>query len=505
VSEPTPLESPHAEHEQTIVPVRPDLATFETVAAPPSRRRASRWPWVALAVVLLAGAVGVFVLLPRWVDNGPSAPAAATPVASAPAEPAAPKLSPEQIAALKAQAESLLAALLPQQQKLTAQHPDGWGGEQWKRYSELGRNGDDAYLANSFQDAIQAYTEAAALGEQLLKLSAEIEKSALAAGRDAYAAGNAELATKQFDVVLGINPDNAAAKAGLAAAKKLPQVLELVRNGDAARTAGRLKEAAEDYRGALAIDPSWPAARNALDDVIQSIKSNEFADLMSAGQNALAEQDFNAAADQFHAALKVRPQSKEAQDGLTEAEQGLKLDKISLTEARALAFERRELWDRAIEQYQAALKIDPTLAFAQTGLERARARQGLEAKLVNLIDNPRLLFGDSVLKSAQALLEEAQAQPDAGERLKGQIEQLGALIKAATTPVTVTLHSDAMTEVTLYRVGALGTFAEKTVELRPGVYTAVGSRDGYRDVRQTFTVLPGRETPAVRVVCVEPI
>ena len=62
-----------------------------------------------------------------------------------------------------------------------------------------------------------------------------------------------------------------------------------------------------------------------------------------------------------------------------------------------------------------------------------------------------------------------------------------------------------LTEVTLYRVGALGTFVSKQVELRPGTYTAIGSRDGYRDVRRTFTVVPGRELPTVSVVCIEQI
>ncbi len=202
---------------------------------------------------------------------------------------------------------------------------------------------------------------------------------------------------------------------------------------------------------------------------------------------------------------KFGQQSKEAQDGLTQAEQGLKLDQIALTEARALAFERRELWDRAIAQYQSALATDPTLAFAQTGLERARARQGLEAKLLNLIDNPRLLLSDNVLAGAKSLLGEAKGVQDPGARLQDQVAKLEDLVRLASTPITVELHSDSLTEVTLYRVGRLGAFAAKTVELRPGTYTAVGSRDGYRDVRQTFTVLPGKEQPPVSVVCVEPI
>ena len=75
----------------------------------------------------------------------------------------------------------------------------------------------------------------------------------------------------------------------------------------------------------------------------------------------------------------------------------------------------------------------------------------------------------------------------------------------ATTPIAVHLTSDQLTEVTLYRVGALGAFMSKDVELRPGTYTAIGSRDGYRDVRRTFTVVPGRTIASVNVICVEPI
>jgi hypothetical protein len=54
-------------------------------------------------------------------------------------------------------------------------------------------------------------------------------------------------------------------------------------------------------------------------------------------------------------------------------------------------------------------------------------------------------------------------------------------------------------------VGNLGSFAATTLELRPGTYTAVGSRNGYRDVRETFSIIPGRPLEPIRVQCVEPI
>jgi len=59
--------------------------------------------------------------------------------------------------------------------------------------------------------------------------------------------------------------------------------------------------------------------------------------------------------------------------------------------------------------------------------------------------------------------------------------------------------------VTIYRVGRLGTFTRQTLDLRPGTYTIVGSRQGYRDVRLELVVRPG-ETPApLSVRCEEEI
>ena len=198
--------------------------------------------------------------------------------------------------------------------------------------------------------------------------------------------------------------------------------------------------------------------------------------------------------------------SREAADGLAQAEEGAKLEQIALSEVRGLAFERRELWDEAIELYRTVLATDSTLLFAQTGLERARARAGLDAKLVNLIDNPTLLFGDAVLADARTLLEAAAARGRERAASHGADRASSASSSTlASQPIAVRLESDQLTSVTLYRVGALGAFAAKDVELRPGTYTAIGSRDGYRDVRQTFTVRPGRNLAPISVVCVEPI
>jgi hypothetical protein len=67
------------------------------------------------------------------------------------------------------------------------------------------------------------------------------------------------------------------------------------------------------------------------------------------------------------------------------------------------------------------------------------------------------------------------------------------------------LISDNLTDVMVYRVGRLGRFTQHVLDLRPGSYTVVGSRAGYRDVRQSLTVSPNRDSKPLMVRCEEKI
>ena len=67
------------------------------------------------------------------------------------------------------------------------------------------------------------------------------------------------------------------------------------------------------------------------------------------------------------------------------------------------------------------------------------------------------------------------------------------------------LRSDGMTDVVIYRVGQMGRFESRDVELLPGRYAVVGTRAGYRDVRRDVEIPPGSTPGPVVVRCEEPI
>ena len=166
--------------------------------------------------------------------------------------------------------------------------------------------------------------------------------------------------------------------------------------------------------------------------------------------------------------------------------------------------EREERWADAVGLYQQALEIDALMLFATEGVARAEPRADLDTRLETMPKERDRLIDARIMRLAQETLAEAEAIADPGPRLQAQIAAARDTLAYANTPVAVTMTSDGLTDITLLRVRRLGTLAEQTLSLRPGVYTAVGIRNGYRDVRIKFEVRPDQaNTVAVR--CVETI
>ena len=104
--------------------------------------------------------------------------------------------------------------------------------------------------------------------------------------------------------------------------------------------------------------------------------------------------------------------------------------------------------------------------------------------------NPTKLSEDKRLAEADAILAEAGELNSAGPLWDEQLAITQALLQSYRKPVSVTLTSDNATQVTVYKVGRLGAFDSHELQLRPGAYTIVGSREGCQDVRKEVIVKP---------------
>jgi serine/threonine protein kinase len=230
-----------------------------------------------------------------------------------------------------------------------------------------------------------------------------------------------------------------------------------------------------------------------------------FAAAMSEALEALEREEWAVAREALQRAGAIRPDAPAVADGLARVDQAEKLVAISAHRENAGRFESQERWAAAASEYAAVLALDPAIRFAQDGRERSVLRDDLDRRLEYHLAHPDRLSSDDVLQEATVLVDKASTVEPSGPRLRDQIARLEALLEVAAIPIRVVIESDNETDVTVYKVGRLGSFFSRELELRPGTYTVVGSRQGYRDVRRELVVVPGEAPKPLVVRCEEEI
>ena len=476
----------------------------------PARHGVSRWRKRAGAGAVLLGLLGlayVFVWLPEQVEERSTATGNAAMEAAA-ADALRMRQAQQDEAALgeaRAAAERARDAFEARRAGVEAQSAAVWATE---ALAAVRAQGDAA----AQHHALGQYAAAGTGWEQGLAALEAIEASrpaalaaALAAGDTALSEGQSGSAARSYQLALSIDPGNAAAANGLARAGTLDEVLALLDQALRDERAGRIAAARDGYRRALAIDPSTAGAREALDRIGQRQANDAYAAAMSRGLAAMADGQDEAARLALEQAQSIRPQSREAAEALAQLDRGQRAEGLQGLTARAEAAERAERWEEARLAWSEALGIEPTLGPAREGLDRVVPRVQLDAQVDGLLAAPQRLWTERGRTAARSAIASAADAAPPKDLLAARAARLAAMIESAETPVRVRLESDGVTEVVIYRVGRMGAFERREVELLPGRYAVVGTRPGYRDVRREVEIPPGSDPEPVLVRCEEPI
>ncbi|MGQ9425482.1 hypothetical protein ACXYTJ_07430 [Gilvimarinus sp. F26214L] len=411
-----------------------------------------------------------------------------------------------QLAKARREAQDILQKLLEKQEALEEIGVGHWAAEDYARATELAETGDQRYQERAFEEAQSLYQNSLAQFEQLLERSEEVYRSALASGEQAIEAGDASRAQEQFQLAAHIKPDAGAVTEGLQRARVLEDVLARLNAGEKLQRKGELEAARQEFLAALKLDDQSAPARKALQDLEQALADRDFGRHMSTGFAAMSNSEYPAAIAAFEQALELRPGAEDARAALTQARNESTQTRLQALLQKARSHEAAEQWQSAVEQYEAALKLDKNLVEARVGKIRAGTRADVDRRLEAILAKPERLNTPSVHDEYQAFYQEGLQIRDSGPRLNQQLEQLAEALQLARQPVTVQFQSDNATQVTIYRVGQLGSFVQTELTLKPGTYTAVGTREGYRDVRQEFTVSAAQPIPGpITIQCEEKI
>jgi len=456
--------------------------------------------WLALAGTVALG-VAVVVALPRLVSD-PSARVARDAPAVAPAGRVSPQ--PQEDVA-RSTAEQNLRAFLRLRARLELAGAPRWGEPDWGHAAAQAIDGDHGFAQQRFADAAQHYAAAAQALETLEAGRGQRLAAALDSGQRALEADDAAGAQAGFELALLIEPDHPQALQGLARARVRDQVRGLMGEGSQAEQNGELEAARNALQQALQLDRHYAPAAAGLQRVEQQLADRAFRLSMSETLAALDAGRLAEAGKSLQQAAALRPGDQSVRDAeqrLTQARRHASLERLR---AEAAARVRSEDWNAALVLYRQALALQPGAGFARQGIAQAEQRVRLHAQLDDYLADPARLHSPEPLAGAERLLAALAATPDGEPRLAAKVAVLQSRVREASTPVTVTLQSDGETEVVIYHVSRLGRFRTHQLQLRPGTYTAVGSRPGYRDVRAVFTVKPGIPPQALQLRCEEPV
>ena len=489
----------------------------------PIRRR--HWPVVLLGV--LAGiAVAVFYWLPRYTtqslpfdfsaisratkgltqSSGFTSPADATTTPGGALDAAA------KLQSARENFDGRLAAL-------ETRGAGVWGGPEFGLAKSRAAESVGAHDAGNIQMAQERLSDASRLLDEVESKAPQALAAQLVAGQKALAAGQEELANQAFDLARRIDPNDKRIAEGQRHTHNLNGVLPLLADGQNAENARNFSRAAQDYSQALSIDAGNDKARAGLARANAAFGEDNYAKAVGSGFAALGAGRLDDAHDAFEKARALRPNGSEAAEGLRRVGAAQSAKGFASLRQRAAGLEAQERWDEAVQAYDSALQADPSLAFAQEGKDRAAARAELGASMQALIDRPERLSSPSIRNQAKALLDTANQQAPSGPVLRSQIARLGILIPDYDSmvrsgparadlldkPVRLSLVSDNATAVAIPSIGQFGTFAKRDIQLKPGRYTVIGTRDGFRDVHRDITIAPGQESQTISVSCSDPI
>ena len=463
--------------------------------------------FLAVLGIVLAGGIYLF----QYVAKNPILVATKDKKSASEPEPALSAVSPRSSirdakhAEAKKKTEKLLSEFLLAKDRLDDKGASLWRVIEYGEMVQSGQEADRLFAEQSYAAAALKYEEAIHKIDLLNSQTQAIFDRILEEGRRALEAGDGNAAQQSLAIALRIDPQNQQVQKLLSRAKHLDAVMALMASAKQHEKKNELTLAQADYQKVLRLDPGLEPARNALNRLSRLITDKRFEQHMSSGISALQRGADYTAQDEFIKAKDIKPTSPEVKDALAQVDSAIRLKLIQDLKKEAAAAEQSEDWKHAVDTYLAVLKIDNSLQFAIQGKARSLERLHMDKRLQYYLENTHALESDSYLKQAVDLLEQAGAVSPKGPRIHSQIEKLKPHIQIAQTPVNIILESDNLTDVAVYKVGKLGKFMQRELHLRPGTYTIVGVRNGYKDVRQKIIVKPKDRQRHITIRCEEEI
>lgn len=406
-------------------------------------------------------------------------------------------------------AQLVLEKIVDIRDLLKSKSIEKWNAEKFNIALENISIGDDLYREGEYLRSIKQYREALDQLNNLQEEAANIIESTIISANNNIEKLDSELTVEQtinsINLAFDIDKNNESIRLLKERSLKLPDLFNKVMKSNQLISEQKYEDAFSVLSEAIMLDPYRKKTKTSMENLNKQIKEKTFIEFMSEGFEAMDQNNFSSARKVFNEALKTYPERPDIYDALNQLESRESSFQIKERIKNAEANENLENWSEAKKEYEALLESDNSLVSLKARLINVRIRAELDEQLENLINNPLTLRSDELHQKAKKLLKTAQGINQRGAKLEKQIENVSKIIVQARNPIPVNFFSDNKTKVTIFKIGSLGLFEKRTIELVPGKYVALGQRVGFRDVRLDFAIEPNEVDKNISIMCVESI
>ena len=406
-------------------------------------------------------------------------------------------------------AQLVLEKIVDIRDLLKSKSIEKWNAEKFNIALENISIGDDLYREGEYLRSIKQYREALDQLNNLQEEAANIIESTIISANNNIEKLDSELTVEQtinsINLAFDIDKNNESIRLLKERSLKLPDLFNKVMQSNQLISEQKYEDAFSVLSEAIMLDPYRKKTKTSMENLNKQIKEKTFIEFMSEGFEAMDQNNFSSARKVFNEALKTYPERPDIYDALNQLESRESSFQIKERIKNAEANENLENWSEAKKEYEALLESDNSLVSLKARLINVRIRAELDEQLENLINNPLTLRSDELHQKAKKLLKTAQGINQRGAKLEKQIESVSKIIVQARNPIPVNFFSDNKTKVTIFKIGSLGLFEKRTIELVPGKYVALGQRIGFRDVRLDFAIEPNEVDKNISIMCVESI
>ena len=454
---------------------------------PATRRPAGSGPAISDPVVAEA--------TPAAVDSasGPAAPASATESGGADED--------RDRDAFKARMRRFEAETEP---ALMATSPAQWAPDALRSILEYKEKSLRAFGAGHYASALGLLQGAEDGARETLRAARRRFELDLEAAVAAFETADHPAADESIRRALRMNPGDPRALSWQARIDTLPEVIPLLEAAHRARAENDLRAERAALEAVARLDPARTGAGERARFLAGEIAQREFGDSVAGGFRAVEGRDLALASQALGKARSLFPGREEVallEREVRRLDGELTLER-HLRDAESLA--ANDDWAGAHASFLKARAADAASAAAVNGVKLAARVLRASREVAGHLERPHRLSSDDVAAAVRGLLDDVGTLAPMSPRLARDARALKRALGEASTPVPVLVRSDNRTEISVRGVGRVGRTLEKTISLKPGLYSFEGKRTGYRSKLIEVAVKAGGAVPLeVRVVCDE--